>query len=97
MNRKPATRAPVGMEGLCLDGNGPVWRQIRRVILSRITSGAWCPGTRIPSEIELSGHFGVSRMTTNRAIQSLAVEGHLERHRRIGTLVAHRAHHDFRN
>tara|TARA_R100001244_G_scaffold47550_3_gene42279 strand:+ start:23850 stop:24578 length:729 start_codon:yes stop_codon:yes gene_type:complete len=79
------------MEGLCLDGNGPVWRQIRRAILGRITGDAWRPGTRIPSEIELTRHFGVSRMTTNRAIQSLALEGHLERHRRIGTIVANRA------
>ena len=80
-----------GMDGLCRDGTGPVWRQIRRAILDRITSGRWPPGTRIPSEIELTAHFGVSRMTTNRAIQSLALEGHLERHRRIGTIVASRA------
>jgi GntR family histidine utilization transcriptional repressor len=80
-----------GMDDLCCDGTGPVWRQIRRAILGQITSGKWPPGTRIPSEMELTGHFGVSRMTTNRAIQSLALDGHLERHRRVGTIVANRA------
>ena len=91
MNRKAGSENLAGMEGLRREGEGPVWLQIRRALSGRITSGAWPPGTRIPSEIELTAHFGVSRMTTNRAIQSLALEGHLERHRRIGTIVAHRA------
>ncbi|MFT5328976.1 MAG: GntR family histidine utilization transcriptional repressor [Parasphingorhabdus sp.] len=91
MNRKSHARKSVGMDGLRCDGTGPIWLQIRRAISGMIASGAWSPGTRIPSEIELTKHFGVSRMTANRAIQSLALEGHLERHRRIGTIVASRA------
>jgi len=91
MSRKANPRESVGMNGLRCDDEGPIWLQIRRAISAMITSGAWTPGMRIPSEIELTRHFGVSRMTTNRAIQSLAREGHLERHRRIGTIVASRA------
>lgn len=68
-----------------------MWLQIRRVLSGMITSGTWAPGTRIPSELDLTEHFKTSRMTTCRAIQSLATEGILERHRRIGTIVADRA------
>ena len=74
MNRKTGSGKLAGMEGLRREGEGPVWLQIRRALSGRITSGAWPPGTRIPSEIDLTAHFGVSRMTTNRAIQSLALK-----------------------
>jgi len=76
---------------LRLDGDGPVWLQIRRVLAQRIASGAWRPGARIPGELELTQHFSTSRMTVNKAIQSLAAEGLLTRRRRIGTVVADRA------
>ncbi|MDB6013461.1 MAG: hypothetical protein JWL65_5711, partial [Gammaproteobacteria bacterium] len=29
-----------------LDGNGPIWQQIRRVLARPILSGEWPPGTR---------------------------------------------------
>lgn len=93
--RKPAREvahpAKASLADLRCDGEGPLWLQIRRAISAMITSGAWGPGARIPPEIELTEHFNASRMTTNKAIQSLAYEGVLERHRRIGTVVARRA------
>ncbi len=76
---------------LRLDGQGPVWLQIRRAIAQRIINGEWKPGTRIPAELDLKDHFNTSRMTVNKAIQSLANEGLLQRRRRIGTVVADRA------
>jgi GntR family histidine utilization transcriptional repressor len=74
-----------------LDGRGPMWQQIRRVLVQPILSGEWRPGTRIPSEITLTQRFRASRMTVGKAIQSLAKEGFVERKRKIGTVVTDRA------
>ena len=74
-----------------LDGQGPIWLQIRRALSSAIARGEWPPGTRVPSELTLTDHYGASRMTVHKAIQSLAGEGLVERRRKHGTLVADRA------
>ncbi len=76
---------------LRLDGEGPVWLQIRRALAQRILHGDWGPGTRIPSEVDLSQHFAASRMTVGKAIHSLAGEGLLQRRRKVGTVVSERA------
>src|SRR5450756_1816219 len=74
-----------------LDGNGPIWQQIRRVLAKPIMCGEWPPGTRIPAELELTKRFRTSRMTVGKAIESLAKEGFVERKRKTGTVVADRA------
>jgi len=85
--RRAATPVSIGK----LDGRGPVWQQIRRVLGQPILSGDWPPGTRIPSEAMLTERFKTSRVTVGKAIQSLAGEGLLQRKRRAGTVVADRA------
>src|SRR5262245_9518854 len=37
-----------------LDGTGPMWQQIRRVLAQPILRGDWPPGTRMPAEHELT-------------------------------------------
>jgi GntR family transcriptional regulator, histidine utilization repressor len=74
-----------------LDGDGPMWMQIRRALVGPIVSGQWPPGTRIPPEVELAMHFGASRMTVGKAIHSLAAEGMMQRRRKVGTVVSKRA------
>ena len=74
-----------------LDGDGPIWQQIRRVLARPIISGEWPPGTRIPTELTLTKRFRTSRMTVGKAIESLAKEGFVERKRKTGTVVADRA------
>jgi len=81
----------VALSNLRLDGQGPMWLQIRRTLAQPILKGDWRPGTRIPAELDLTEHFRTSRMTVNKAIQSLAAEGLLQRRRKIGTVVAERA------
>ena len=81
----------VQLSTLQLDGEGPVWLQIRRILAQPILSGEWRPGTRIPAEMDLCEHFQTSRMTVNKAIQSLASEGLVQRRRKIGTIVSARA------
>ena len=76
---------------LLLDGEGPLWQQIRRAIARPILNGAWPPGSPVPSEAELMRRFGTARMTVHRALRSLAGEGMVERRRRRGTRVAARA------
>src|SRR5471030_52428 len=86
-----AKRVEARLLSLVLDGDGPNWLQIRRAIARKIMSGAWGPGSRIPAEMSLATRFGTSRMTVAKAIQMLAKEGIVERHRKIGTIVAIRA------
>ena len=54
---------------------------------TRILSGTWPPGQRVPSEAELVGHYGCSRMTVNKAIAQLVRAGLVARKRRAGTFV----------
>jgi GntR family histidine utilization transcriptional repressor len=74
-----------------LDGDGPIWQQIRRALADPILNGQWPPGTRIPTETALTGKFGTSRMTVSKAIQTLVADGLVLRRRKVGTLVAERA------
>lgn len=66
----------------------PVYIQIHDQLKEEIQQGVWKVGDRLPSERELSGKFGVSRMTLRQAIQTLADEGILERKIGSGTYVA---------
>lgn len=57
-------------------------------VLRRIRTLEWAPGNQIPNETDLAREFGCARATVNRALQSLAEAGLLERRRRAGTRVA---------
>lgn len=74
-----------------LDGEGPLWLQIRRSIALAILNGDWAAGTRIPAEMVLTEHYNTSRMTVSKAVQSLATEGLLQRRTKVGTVVTERA------
>ncbi|KQT32110.1 GntR family transcriptional regulator [Sphingomonas sp. Leaf412] len=74
-----------------LDGDGPIWLQIRRSMALAILTGDWPAGTRVPAETSLTDIYAASRMTVNKAIQSLASEGLVERRPRTGTIVTARA------
>ncbi|NRA29003.1 MAG: UTRA domain-containing protein [Parvularculaceae bacterium] len=56
-------------------------------IRTRITTGEWSPGALMPREIELADEYGCARATINRALQTLADEGLIERKRRAGTRI----------
>lgn len=63
-------------------------RRIYADLETRILSGDWAPGQRIPFEHELTRRYGCSRMTVNKAISELAERGLVTRRRRAGTFVA---------
>ena len=76
------------------DGKTPSLNQrIRTDIESRILSGEWMPGFRIPFEHELMAHYGCSRMTVNKVLTALAESGMIERRRRAGSFVARQSPH----
>ncbi|MGK9230418.1 GntR family transcriptional regulator [Inquilinus limosus] len=70
-----------------LDGEGPVYHQIERAIRANIQSGAWGPGFKIPSELELMRLAECSRATMNKALTNLANAGLIVRRRRSGSIV----------
>lgn len=73
---------------LVLDGDGPLYEQIRKAIARKITSHAWRPGYRIPNESDLTTALDTSRMTVNRALSALANDGLIVRRRKAGSFVA---------
>ncbi|GGO71527.1 histidine utilization repressor [Bowmanella pacifica] len=64
------------------------YQQIKSHILQRIETGRWQEGDAVPSENQLAGEFGVSRMTARRALQELAEQGVLQRTQGAATCVA---------
>ncbi|MGD0642758.1 MAG: histidine utilization repressor [Roseiarcus sp.] len=56
-------------------------------IESRILSGEWPPGHRIPFEHELTARYQCSRMTVSKALTQLASAGLIERRRKAGSFV----------
>jgi len=53
-----------------------------------IREGRWQAGDRLPSEAELGAQFGVARMTVNRALRELQLEGLVRREQGRGSFVA---------
>ncbi len=66
----------------------PRYRQLKELIIGRISAGELRPRDRVPSENELVDATGVSRMTANRALRELNDEGYVERIAGVGTFVS---------
>lgn len=63
------------------------WLDVQAEVLRRLNARIWKPGDLLPNEAELAAEFGCARSTVNRALQSIADEGLLDRRRRGGTRV----------
>lgn len=70
------------------DINLPRYRELEQHIRDKIATGAWQPGHRLPTELELAKMFGVSRITTSRALLELQNAGLVVREQGRGTFVA---------
>lgn len=64
------------------------YEQVKAWVRARIAQGDWRPGDPVPSEAALQQQFGLSRMTVNRALRELVVEGLVVRTQGSGTVVA---------
>lgn len=62
--------------------------RIRTDLETRIISGEWPPGHRIPPEHDLTLAYSCSRMTMNKVLSGMAAAGLITRRRRLGTFVA---------
>lgn len=65
----------------------PLYKQVKEYLLERIAAGAWQDGSKIPSEYELMGTLGASRMTVHRAVREMSADGLLHRMQGVGTFV----------
>ena len=65
----------------------PYYYQIANLLRGKIESGELFAGMKLPKELDLSKHFGVSRVTLRQALAILEKEGLLTRERRKGTFV----------
>jgi GntR family transcriptional regulator len=63
-----------------IDPTGPVppYRQIAKILRSRIESGEYPKGTRMPTESEIVDTWEVARTTARRAIALLREQGLIE-------------------
>ncbi|MDZ4374485.1 MAG: GntR family transcriptional regulator, partial [Phenylobacterium sp.] len=73
--------------GLGRDAPIPLYHQIYLRIRDEILSGRLPYGARAPTEQEVSDTYGVSRITSRRALDELAASHLVERKRRVGTRV----------
>jgi GntR family transcriptional regulator / MocR family aminotransferase len=71
-----------------LDGEGPLHRQLYRVLRGAILHGDLPPGSRLPSSRALTREIGVSRTPILLAYEQLLAEGYATGRRGSGTYVA---------
>ncbi|MEE8600300.1 GntR family transcriptional regulator [Euzebya tangerina] len=82
--------APPTLGDLDRESPVPLYVQIERRLHGMIAAGQLGTGARVPSEIDLSESFGVSRMTARKALDQLVATGMLFRKQGKGTFVSTR-------
>lgn len=65
----------------------PLYAQLKSILKQEIEGNEYPPGSRMPSEPELSAKYGVSRVTVRRSIRELVEEGYLESKQGKGNFV----------
>lgn len=66
----------------------PVYQHLYDQLAGRLRRGDIAPGGRLPSERQLAGELGVSRMTARAAVDLLVQRGLVERRERSGVYAA---------
>lgn len=87
-SRKTAKGRPAAGEQETGLGYRPLYRQVRDMLVRRLTDGAWQPGQVIPSEFQLAEELGVSQGTVRKALDTMTSERLLVRQQGRGTFVA---------
>lgn len=67
----------------------PLYFQLYKILKNGILDGTFINGSQLPTEGQLAVKYGVSRITSKRAMDELAREGLVERQRGRGTHVTH--------
>ena len=66
----------------------PLYFQLKNILLEYITEHHQDKDAPIPTEVDISSHFNISRPTVRQAINSLVVEGYLYRIKGRGTFIS---------
>lgn len=66
----------------------PLYHQLKNVLLAGIESGKLAEEERLPTEDELAGRFGVSKITVRQALRELSDLGYIRREQGRGTFVS---------
>jgi len=70
-----------------MNENIPLYMKIYNTLISEIKSGRYQDGDRLPTELEISEQFSVSRITSRKALDILAEEGYINRTPGKGSFV----------
>ncbi|OGV52742.1 MAG: hypothetical protein A2017_14995 [Lentisphaerae bacterium GWF2_44_16] len=65
----------------------PLYKKIAEELRNRIKNQTYPPGFRMPGHTRIASEFGVSSITSNRALRELMNEKLIERHERMGSFV----------
>ncbi|MBN2395740.1 MAG: GntR family transcriptional regulator [Candidatus Atribacteria bacterium] len=65
----------------------PLYFQMARLFMNKITNNEWEINTMIPTELKLCEDYQISRGTVRKAIDNLVQEGFLNRKQGVGTFV----------
>ncbi len=65
----------------------PLYKSIADSLQKEIAEGGYLVGGLLPTEVELSQHYGVCRQTVRDALRILSDNGLVRRRRRVGTIV----------
>lgn len=60
---------------MAMDSHQPLYQKIFNDLIAGIRNGIWKDGDRLPSEKELAEQYGVSRITSKKALEMLADAG----------------------
>lgn len=75
LQSKLVMTSPTHPSPLRRDDPVPLHQRLREDLRDRIATGGWHAQQRIPSEVELMRHYGVSRITVRQALQALEQGG----------------------
>ena len=91
MSRNPSKKGPrkSSAPGFA-SAEVPLYYQLRAILREQILSGAYRPGDQLPTEAEIVGSYGVSRITVRQALRSLEEEKLIRREAGRGTFVTDR-------
>ena len=65
----------------------PLYKNVYKDLLNKVSNGFYKQGETIPTELELAELYQVSRPTIRQAVQLLVNDGYLEKRKKRGTIV----------
>ncbi|BEU88923.1 GntR family transcriptional regulator [Selenomonas sp. TAMA-11512] len=74
---------------MCLNESSaePLYQQLKDKLKRKIEAGEWQKGDKIPTELDLSQTYQVSRITVRKALDTLVREGYIVRRSGKGTFI----------